>query len=240
MSIFFIAWFSSLLAALLHIFSSPKLNIRKEACWLASNIAAGKPQQIEKLFENSDVMEGLIHAALDAQWCIRKEAIWTLANICTTGEESQVQKLVRGGGMEALAVALDRGQSDAKVLVVTLEAINRVLDISKAHELGYDLLLDEYDGVEKIESLQEHPNDDVYEHAIKMIEAHFAEDEGEDENVAPETTESDTFAFGMTSKQLFPPGSSPQFNFRSNEPRSPAHPIVFDSQLTARENFMSD
>lgn len=123
-------------------------------------------------------------------------------------------------------------QSDAKFLVVILEAISRVLHVGKAIGAGYEFLLDEYDGVEKIESLQEHPNDGVYHEAIAIIEKFFSDDdEAVDENVAPEMNNDGTFAFGMTSKQLFP--GSPEFNFggpeQPNAPLSPAHPIMFGS-----------
>jgi importin subunit alpha-6/7 len=177
---------------------------------------------------------------MDAPWNIRKEAAWALANICTTGTDFQVERLVeKDDGLRALVEILSSAQSDAKVLAVVLDAISRVLEIGKAYDKAYDLKLDEYDGIDKIEGLQEHPNDDVYGKAVQIIETYFADDQGGDENLAPATTTSNTFAFGVTSKQLFPPGGSPLYNFSMTEPRSPAHPIMFDSS-PGRGTFMSE
>lgn len=37
----------SALPCLLHLLSSPRDSVRKEACWTVSNITAGNPQQIQ-------------------------------------------------------------------------------------------------------------------------------------------------------------------------------------------------
>lgn len=37
----------SALPCLLHLLSSPRESVRKEACWTVSNITAGNPQQIQ-------------------------------------------------------------------------------------------------------------------------------------------------------------------------------------------------
>jgi hypothetical protein len=69
-----------------------------------------------------------------------------------------------------------------------------------------------------LESLQEHPSDSVYKKTVKIIEAYFgADEEQEDENLAPATTDSGTFGFGISSpKQLFgasTDGPAPVFQF---------------------------
>ena len=208
-----------------------RATIRKETCWLLSNVAAGTYQQIESLFTYTGIIERIVQLSMNSAWNIKKEALWTLANICTTGSEAQVQRIVSHRGLEALSDAVTSAQSDPKILVVVLEAIARILQVGKTIGAGYEFLLDEYEGIEKIENLQEHPNDDVYKEAVSIIEKFFSEDEAVDENIAPELNSDGTFAFGMTSKQLFP--GSPEFNFggpeQQNAPMSPAHPIMFGS-----------
>ena len=43
---------SSALPCLLHLLSSPKESIRKEACWAISNITAGNREQIQVMYIN--------------------------------------------------------------------------------------------------------------------------------------------------------------------------------------------
>jgi hypothetical protein len=142
-----------------------------------------------------------------------------------------VQGVMTCNGLEPLCIALTL--QDAKMLVVSLDAIERVLEVGEKFSLDYNMTLDEFNGIDLIEVLQEHPNDDVYKKAIHILENYFSsEDDGEDENLAPAMTDNGNFAFGVTSKQLFPgqdaQGQAPMFNF------SPAasNPPVFGSQAS--------
>jgi importin subunit alpha-1 len=63
-------------------------------------------------------------------------------------------------------------------------------------------------GLDKIEALQQHPNEDVYEKAMHILQTYY-EAEGEDENLAPEATQGQ-YAFGAPS---FGGAMSNQFNF---------------------------
>ena len=91
-----------------------------------------------------------------------------------------------------------------------LRAITQVLEVGEREaNQAYDKLIDEYNGVEYLESLQEHADDEVYQTALRIIERFFGDEDGEDENLAPATTASGTFAFGAPGfsstprKQLF-------------------------------------
>lgn len=47
----------SALPCLLHLLSSPRESVRKEACWTVSNITAGNPQQIQVCFNLLNIIE---------------------------------------------------------------------------------------------------------------------------------------------------------------------------------------
>jgi hypothetical protein len=112
--------------------------------------------------------------------------------------------LVQNEALQPLAEVLALENGDATILCATLDAIERVLDVSDRQGLTYGRIFDEYNGIESLESLQEHPSEDVYNKTIKIIETYFNTDEEEDENLAPETTDNGTFGFGAPSpKQLF-------------------------------------
>jgi hypothetical protein len=157
------------------------------------------------------VARSLIDNALNASWEVRKEAIWALSNICTTGDDIQVMGLVQCEGLQPLAEVLSLHNADANVLGAALDAIEQVLEVGDRHERDYCKLLDEYNGIENLENLQEHPSNTVYEKTVKIIETFFGADEQEDENLAPAMTDSGTFGFGMSSpKELFPTGGAAQ------------------------------
>ena len=166
------------------------------------------------LFSESGVLKRVVRHAIDSPWEVRKEAIWTIANICTTGTDLHVQGIIQKGGMEALCSALELLQ-EAKVILVVLDAIESVLDVGHRLDRPYVHLLDEFNGIELIEQLQEHPSDAVYTTTVKILEKYFVDEECDDENLAPATTEANTFAFGVN-KQLFAGNESPQHASSSN------------------------
>jgi hypothetical protein len=163
------------------------------------------------------VLQKIIEYARNGSWEIKKEALWTLSNCFTTGSDDHAMSLVQNEALQPLAEVLALKNGDATVLCATLDAIERVLEVSDRQGLTYGRLFDEYNGIESLENLQEHPSEEVYNKAIKIIENHFNADEEEDENLAPETTDNGTFGFAAPSpKQLFggnAPADAMNFSF---------------------------
>ena len=117
-------------------------------------------------------------------------------------------------GMEAMVNLLDNTR-ETKMTLVSLDAIHNILTVGERNGYRYAVLLDECGGVDKLEALQQHSDDAVYEKALEIIERFFGEDgEADDENLAPAYV-GDSFAFGLSSpppaKILFdgPTGSTP-------------------------------
>lgn len=70
----------------------------------------------------------------------------------------------------------------------------------------YTALIEEAEGLDKIELLQNHQNFEIYEKSMKILERYFAAEEEEDASIAPTVNPSaNTFQFGMSPGQL-PPG----------------------------------
>ena len=197
---------AGLLNHISELFDNPKKSIRKETCWLASNIAAGTHDQITSLLRQPGVLRQLIKLALEASWEVRKEALWAISNICTAGTDTHIQTLVQGEGLQPLADALALQNADTSLLVACLDAIERVLEVGDKFGLSYGRLLDEYNGVDYLENLQEHRSEAVYKKTISIIDQYFGGEEEEDENLAPTSTTAGTFGFGIAtpSKELFP------------------------------------
>lgn len=142
---------------------------------------------------------------MNSAWEIKKEALWVLSNICTTGSDEHVKGLVQVGGIHPLAEVLSLKNVDTTILGATLDAIERILDVGEQYHEDYAKLFDECNGIDHLENLQEHPSNAVYQKTVKIIETYFGEDDQDDENLAPVTTATGTFGFGISSpKQLFP------------------------------------
>ena len=211
---------SGLLNYLPKLLDNPRKGIRKESCWVASNIAAGTSDQISALITKTGVIDKINDYARNATWEIRKEALWTLSNCFTTGSDDQAMMLVQNESMQPLAEVLAMKTADPIILNAVLDALDSILDLGERQALPYTRIFDEYNGIDSLEGLQEHQSDEVYNKTISIIEKYFGEEDQEDENLAPETTADGTFAFGAPSpKQLF---------------SSPAEPISFQFGVANR------
>lgn len=180
------------------LLQNAKKSIRKEACWVLSNVAAGTQDQIQTIFKG-----GLVHVvqlAEEGEYEVRKEAIWTLGNVATGGTATQVMSLVECGAIDALCSILN--VNDSKILMVALDAIENILKTAEACGKNYVSFVDECGGLQMIEALQEHQEDSIYSKCIDIIETYFGEDDDAmEENLVP-ATDGDMFTFGISQKGL--------------------------------------
>lgn len=76
---------------------------------------------------------------------------------------------------------------DPRIVTVCLEGLENILKIGESEKnLGttggvnhYAQLVDEAEGLEKIENLQSHDNNEIYEKAVKILETYWLEEEDE-------------------------------------------------------------
>ena len=92
--------------------------------------------------------------------------------------------------------------NDAAMQKLMLEATDTLLQAgetlakSKAGaENPFLVPFDEAEGVDKLEALQSHHNEEVYDKAIALLEKHFGEDGDDDENLLP-SAQNGGFTFG--------------------------------------------
>jgi hypothetical protein len=188
------------LPCLLALLSSPKKGIRKEACWTISNITAGNKEQIQNVIENN-IVPPLIQLLTNAEFDIRKEAAWAISNATSGGSPEQIKFLVQQGCIRPLCDLLV--VSDPKIVTIALEGLENILRIGEeearvtGNQNQMALFVSEAEGLGKIEDLQQHSNNEIYERCIKILETYFGvEDEEEMAAIAP-TMEGGQFGFGM-------------------------------------------
>lgn len=183
----------------------PKANIQKEASWAVSNITAGNTTQIQAVIDGG-VMPYIIEVLTNGEFKSQKEAAWAVTNLTSGGTVEQIAHMVQLGVLKPLCDLLSA--KDAKVIRVLLDALSNVLNA--AEQIGQSetvaLMVEQEGGVDKIEQLQQHENEDVYHAALSIIDKYFGGEEEEVTELAPESTEDGQFAFAGAEAAAAPQG----------------------------------
>uniref|UniRef100_A0A672SEP9 Importin subunit alpha n=1 Tax=Sinocyclocheilus grahami TaxID=75366 RepID=A0A672SEP9_SINGR len=200
----------SALPCLLHLLSSAKESIRKEACWTISNITAGNRAQIQTVID-ANIFPVLIDILQKAEFRTRKEAVWAITNATSGGTPEQIRYLVNLGCIKPLCDLLT--VMDSKIVLVALNGLENILRLGEqeAKQNGsglnpYCSLIEEAYGLDKIEFLQSHENQEIYQKAFDLIEHYFGVEE-EDASLAPQVDENQQ-------QFLFPQQEAPMEGFQ--------------------------
>jgi len=186
----------SVLPCLLALLNSPRKGIRKEACWTISNITAGNRAQVQAVID-AQIIPRLVNMLQTSDFDIKKEAAWALSNATSCGSPDQIRHLVECGVIEPMCELLVN--PDTRIILVGLEALENILRVGEkdAKVTGinqYATAIEECHGLDKLEQLQNHQNQEIYEKSVSILENYFSAEE-EDDNIAPTATASQ-FTFG--------------------------------------------
>jgi len=191
------------LPALLGMMSARKKSIRKEACWTLSNMTAGNAEQIQMVID-ANVFQPLIELVRSAEFDIQKEAAWALSNATSGGSPQQIRFLAKCNAISALCSLLIC--QDTKITMVAMEGIENMIRVGQkgADNTGTNDLADlveECGGLDHLETLQRHDNDEVYQRAVKILTEYFdSESDDEGAGMAPQV-EGNQFTFGGAASQ---------------------------------------
>ncbi|RYR12882.1 hypothetical protein Ahy_B04g070180 isoform C [Arachis hypogaea] len=176
-----------------------KKSIKKEACWTISNITAGNRDQIQAVID-AGLIAPLVNLLQNAEFDIKKEAAWAISNATSGGSHEQIKYLVSQGCIKPLCDLLVC--PDPRIVTVCLEGLENILKVGESEKaMGnsgdvnlYAQMIDDAEGLEKIENLQSHDNNEIYEKAVKILETYWLEDE--DETLPPGDVAQPGFSFG--------------------------------------------
>ncbi|PWA96912.1 Armadillo [Artemisia annua] len=158
----------------------------------------------------------LVNLLQNSEFDIKKEAAWAISNATSGGSNEQI-KYVLGESMTQGCIKLLCDLlicPDPRIVTVSLEGLENILKVGEVEKNSsnsgdvnyYAQLIDDAEGLEKIENLQSHDNNEVYEKAVKILETYWLEDE---EEAVVDGNAQQGFNFGGNNVQL-PSGG---FNF---------------------------
>merc|ERR1712025_740667 len=176
-----------------------KMNIVKEAAWTISNITAGNPNQIQLVID-SDALRPLIDILVKGDFKAQKEAAWAVTNLTSGGTAQQIVHLCGEGVLKPFCDLL--AAKDDKTVGVVLDGIANILATAeKLQETDkVAMMVEECGGLDRIEALQSHENEQIYHKALQIIETFFPDGEQVDEEIAPKAGEAGfEFAAGESS-----------------------------------------
>ncbi|XP_031130459.1 importin subunit alpha-4-like isoform X2 [Ipomoea triloba] len=188
-----------------------KKSIKKEACWTISNITAGNRAQIQAVID-ANIILPLVYLLQNAEFDIKKEAAWAISNATSGGSHEQIRFLVNQGCIKPLCDLLVC--PDPRIITVCLEGLENILKVGEADkEMGlndginlYAQIIDECEGSDKLEHLQTHDNQEIYEKAVKILEKFWSEEESEQQNIGDGVDgNQQAFSFGENQPNV-PPG----------------------------------
>lgn len=167
-----------------------KTNVIKEAAWTLSNITAGPQEQIQAVIENG-LVPALIDVLKSGEFKAQKEAAWAVTNLTSGGSVQQIVFLCQSGALKPFCDLLD--VADEKLLCVVMDGLANILSAASKHGEADKvcIMIEECEGLDKIENLQNHENEMVYKKALDIIEGFFNDEE---ESGGPEGN-GDEFAF---------------------------------------------
>ena len=144
--------------------------------WFLSNITAGTKLQVQAVID-ANLIPQVIHLLSKGDLATRREAAWCINNLSLSGKREQVAYALQQGVLQPFCNLLTI--EDAQILVVVLDGISNILKMASNSEDDIDILttqIEECGGLDKIETLQNHPNEEIYKLAFDIIDRYFADD----------------------------------------------------------------
>uniref|UniRef100_A0A8C1UQM7 Importin subunit alpha n=1 Tax=Cyprinus carpio TaxID=7962 RepID=A0A8C1UQM7_CYPCA len=156
------------------LLTHPKEKINKEAVWFLSNITAGNQQQVQAVID-ANLVPMIILLLDKGDFGTQKEAAWAISNLTISGRKEQVAYLIQQQVVPPFCNLLT--VKDAQVVQVVLDGLSNILKMADEEAETIANLIEECGGLEKIEQLQNHENEDIYKLAYEIIDQFFSSDD---------------------------------------------------------------
>lgn len=154
------------------------LRLKKEVCWVISNITAGSAEQMDQVIREG-FLEILVSTLKNADNLTRLEACWALCNATMnlTMKMKQFREIFQSGVISAYEKYLPTVKNDPKIAKILLESITSLLECGKTDSLGGENQvaneIEDSGLLEQIEELQSVNNYTIAFLAESIIRSYF-------------------------------------------------------------------
>lgn len=169
------------LSALGGLLENRKPNIVKEAAWTLSNITAGNHRQIQMALD-SGVFTPLVHVLQGGDFKAQREAVWAVTNLTSGGTNEQIVQMIQSYSIIQPYCDL-MSSKDPKTVVVILSGLAVLFRVAESMNglEGFCQLIEEIGALDKLEALQNHENQEIYEKSYELINTYFSEDDTQEQ-----------------------------------------------------------
>ena len=150
------------------VFTYGVKQVRKEALWLVSNIAANSEQDAT-VVANHQMMANILFAGRDNAHDMRKEAIWAISNIVYNIKDTLILKqLVERDLVTLLLERLQYDSDSGPICSMCLTTLSILMERSpEGKEVFFKLC-----GEDVVQDLQVSPYHEVYKQSADLLEKH--------------------------------------------------------------------
>ena len=183
---------SGVLKQVTHLLRNSSRSLRKELCWLLSSVTGEREvwqnssvngqheELISHFMQEPYMIESMLELISNGESDVKREASWVILNVAHFGSDKDVERLVEAGSIKTLCDLI--AISDVKVILELIKVFDGMLMVGDKIGKDYVRLFYECGGIEKIEELQQHKNDDVYGETVMFLEKFFStESHGEED-----------------------------------------------------------
>uniref|UniRef100_A0A8C4HT17 Importin subunit alpha n=1 Tax=Dicentrarchus labrax TaxID=13489 RepID=A0A8C4HT17_DICLA len=201
---------SGVVPFLVPLLSHQEVKVQTAALRAVGNIVTGTDEQTQVVL-NCDVLSHFPNLLTHPKEKINKvtthQVYSTSYNLTISGRKDQVEFLVEQNVIPPFCNLLS--VKDSQVVQVVLDGLKNILIMAGDEASTIAEIIEECGGLEKIENLQQHENEDIYKLAFEIIDQYFSGDDiDEDPSLIPDTTQGGTFNFDPASNM-----QTKEFNF---------------------------
>uniref|UniRef100_A0A8D2QC90 Uncharacterized protein n=1 Tax=Zonotrichia albicollis TaxID=44394 RepID=A0A8D2QC90_ZONAL len=172
---------SGIVPHLVPLLSHQEVKVQTAALRAVGNIVTGTDEQTQVVL-NCEALSHfpalLIHPKEKinkGDFGTQKEAAWAISNLTISGRKDQVAYLIQQNVIPPFCNLLT--VKDAQVVQVVLDGLSNILKMAEEEAETIANLIEECGGLEKIEQLQNHENEDIYKLAYEIIDQFFSSDD---------------------------------------------------------------
>ncbi|CAA0408637.1 unnamed protein product [Arabidopsis thaliana] len=120
---------------------------------------------------DANLIPRFVYLAQNNELDLKKEGVWAISNVTAGGSHDQIIYLVQQGCIKPLCDLLVC--PDVRIILVCLDGLEHILNVGEANigEVNdYYQLVEDAQGLEKIQNLRQHGSYKIYAKALKILE----------------------------------------------------------------------